>query len=218
MKLEKISNVQIRCTLNKTDLINRQIKISELAYGTEKTQELFKDMMAQASDEFGFEADNVPLMIEAIPLSKDSIMLIITKVDNPDELDEKLSSIPQQNIRNFKKKEVVENTNKDTTENINSNLKQIIYSFKSLDQVIQVAHITNCLYNGINSLYKDELNNEYYLVINKSEDSTQAFVGLNGYLSEYGKKIISSNIMETFYQEHYDIIIKDKAIQILSNL
>ena len=68
MKLERISENQIRCTLNKTDLIDRELKLSELAYGTEKAKDLFRDMMAQASDELGFEADDIPLIIEAIPV------------------------------------------------------------------------------------------------------------------------------------------------------
>ena len=56
MKIEKLSETQIRCTLSKDDLDNRQMRLSELAYGTEKAQELFHDMIQQASYEFGFEA------------------------------------------------------------------------------------------------------------------------------------------------------------------
>ena len=48
-------------------------------------------MMQQASFDFGFEADNIPLMIEAIPASADSIVLIITKVEDPEELDTRFS-------------------------------------------------------------------------------------------------------------------------------
>ena len=48
-------------------------------------------MMQQANYEFGFEADNIPLMIEAIPVSADSIILIITKVEDPEELDTRFS-------------------------------------------------------------------------------------------------------------------------------
>ena len=39
MKIEKINDKQIRCTLTKEDLANREIKLSELAYGSEKTRE-----------------------------------------------------------------------------------------------------------------------------------------------------------------------------------
>lgn len=87
MKIEKINDKQIRCTLTKEDLANRELKISELAYGSEKAKSLFQDMMQIAAQDFGFEADNTPLVIEAIPISMESLILIITKVDDPDELD-----------------------------------------------------------------------------------------------------------------------------------
>ncbi len=91
MKIEKINENQIRCTLTREDLENHQIRISELAYGTEKAKKLFRDMMQQAQMQFGFEADNIPLMIEAIPVNMDSIILIITKVEDPEELDTRFS-------------------------------------------------------------------------------------------------------------------------------
>lgn len=91
MKIEKINDNQIRCTLNQNDLASREIKISELAYGTEKAKTLFRDMMQQAAYEFGFETDDLPLMIEAIPMSAESLVLIITKVDDPEELDTRFS-------------------------------------------------------------------------------------------------------------------------------
>lgn len=91
MKIEKVNDRQIRCTLTKADLADRELKISELAYGTEKAKSLFRDMMQQAAAKFGFEADDIPLMIEAIPLNSDCIVLIITKVEDPEELDTRFS-------------------------------------------------------------------------------------------------------------------------------
>lgn len=91
MKIEKINENQIRCVLTKHDLDAHAIKISELAYGSEKAKGLFKDMMRQAQKEFGFEAEDIPLMIEAIPYSE-HIVLIITKVEDPEELDTKFSN------------------------------------------------------------------------------------------------------------------------------
>ena len=91
MKIERLNENQIRCTLNKSDLASRQLKINELAYGSDKAKELFRDMMQQAQIQFGFEADNIPLMIEAIPVSSECIVLIVTKVDNPEELDTRFS-------------------------------------------------------------------------------------------------------------------------------
>ncbi len=95
MKIEKVNENQIRCTLTRQDLDNRQLKLSELAYGTEKAKSLFREMMQQASFEFGFEAEDIPLMIEAIPLSSDTIILIITKVEYPEELDTRFSKFSE---------------------------------------------------------------------------------------------------------------------------
>jgi adapter protein MecA 1/2 len=92
MKIERVNEHQIRCTLTREDLANRQIKISELAYGTDKAKDLFRDMMQQASFQFGFDAEDIPLMIEAIPINAECIVLIITKVDDPEELDTRFSN------------------------------------------------------------------------------------------------------------------------------
>ena len=91
MKIERINDNQIRCTLTREDLTSRQIRLSELAYGSEKAKQLFHDMMQEAEYAVGFTPDNAPLMIEAIPTSRDSIVLVITKVDDPEELDTRFS-------------------------------------------------------------------------------------------------------------------------------
>lgn len=91
MKIEKVNENQIRCTLTKADLAERALRISELAYGSEKAKNLFRDMMRQAQKEFGFNAEDIPLMIEAIPY-RECIVLVITKVEDPEELDTKFSN------------------------------------------------------------------------------------------------------------------------------
>ncbi len=95
MKIEKVNDNQIRCTLTRQDLADRQIKLSELAYGSEKARSLFKDMIEQANYEFGFETNDIPLMVEAIPVSGESIILLITKVEYPEELDTRFSKFSE---------------------------------------------------------------------------------------------------------------------------
>ena len=92
MKIEKISDTQIRCTLSRQDLADRDLKLSELAYGSDKAKDLFRELMIQASYECGFEAEDIPLMIEAIPLNSGCLVLVITKVEDPEELDTRFSN------------------------------------------------------------------------------------------------------------------------------
>lgn len=95
MKIERINENQIRCTLTSTDLSVRNLNLGELAYGSEKARSLFREMIQKASNEVGFDAEDIPLMVEAIPLSNESVMLVITKIEDPEELDTRFSKFSQ---------------------------------------------------------------------------------------------------------------------------
>ena len=91
MKIEKLSENQIRCTLTHEDLNSRNIRLSELAYGSSAARKLFQDMMQEARAAVGFDTGSSPIVIEAIPTSRDALTLLITKVDDPEELDARFS-------------------------------------------------------------------------------------------------------------------------------
>lgn len=134
MKIEKVNDNQIRCTLTKEDLADRQLKLSELAYGTEKAKVLFRDMMQQAAYEFGFEAEDIPLMIEAIPLSADTIILIITKVEYPEEIDTRFSKFSDGDDSDF------ESYGQDDSSNISTEgADDVLGLFKRLHEERQKA-------------------------------------------------------------------------------
>lgn len=101
MKIEKLNENQIKCTLTRQDLEERKIRLSELVYGSDKAKQLFKDMLQIASVECGFDGEEMPIMVEAIPASSDALVLIITKVENPEELDTRFSQftpgVPEEN-------------------------------------------------------------------------------------------------------------------------
>ena len=124
MKIERLNENQIRCTLNKSDLASRQLKINELAYGSDKAKELFRDMMQQASYELGFEAEDTPLMIEAIPVSSECIVLIVTKVDNPEELDTRFSQFGP-SIQDESEDGTGEDTDSDDSEDVMNLFKRL---------------------------------------------------------------------------------------------
>ncbi len=95
MRIERINENSIKCTLTSFDLSVRNLNLRELAYGSDKARKLFEEMMNKASNEVGFNPENTPIMIEAIPMSGDSIQLIISKVPNPEELDTRFSRFTQ---------------------------------------------------------------------------------------------------------------------------
>lgn len=246
MKLEKLNDNQIRCTLTKADLADRQIKLSELAYGSEKAKSLFRDMMLQAHAEFGFEANDIPLMIEAIPMPNDCIVLIITKVSDPEELDTRFSKFSSGSadaldaIAEPKKtvtpegadevldlfKRMVEQHLKGTPAEKKEDERVTVaddidltrlYCFGDLDSIIDAAHVLKSYYHGENRLYKNNARKLYYLVLSKSSHTPEEFNKICNILTEYGSNEPYTKSMEAYMSEHYDLVIKKDALQKLLN-
>lgn len=242
MKIEKLNDNQIRCTLTKDDLADRQIKLSELAYGSEKAKSLFRDMMLQASAEFGFEANDIPLMIEAIPMPNECVVLIITKVSDPEELDTRFSKFSSANadtldsVAESKKtaapegadeildlfKQMVEHHIKGTpgekkeekTVHVSSDIELTrLYRFDDLDSLIDAAHVLKNFYQGENRLYKNSARKVYYLILNKSAHTPEDFNKICNILTEYGTNEAYTKSMEAYMAEHYNLVFKKDALQ-----
>lgn len=252
MKIEKVNERQIRCTLTREDLAQRELQISELAYGSEKAKNLFRDMMEQASCEFGFEAEDIPLMIEAIPMNSECVVLIITKVDSPEELDTRFSKFLGNDtnesesldevISNFAEHddEVLDlfrkiqetHTSKTKSDTPAKTLKStpekeddselikvsVMYAFPTLSAVIKVAHMSQNLFTGQNTLYKDTVNNEYLLVVSNDENSSASFNKICNMLSEYAMLKKYQRYSSEYAEEHFSPIIQNNALQILSTM
>ena len=240
MKIEKVNDNQIRCTLTREDLASRELKISELAYGTEKAKNLFRDMMQQANFEFGFEAEDIPLMIEAIPLNAECIVLIITKVEDPEELDTRFSRFApsvtegeydddaytvdednQEMLDLFRRlqetKEDAEVPSESVTENsADDNLLTRIFKFDSLRGVMAASAITDSRFKGQSTLYKDERMHKFLLVLTQGNSSRNDFDRISNMISEYGALQRSMSASRTFLDEHYEALIPENALQLLS--
>lgn len=235
MKIEKINDNQIRCTLNKEDLEDRDINLSELALGTGKTKELFQDMMQQANDDFGFEVNDIPLMVEAMPLSSEGIVLVITKVDNPedtkshfanmfskeftDDFFSRLESMKME-LDDFEQIEgdTEESHKAVSKEDTNSSLLYSIYVFDTLNDVISVAGQLASFYNGDSSVYKSPQNGRYYLSLCMDTKDEHLLNKICSILTEQGEREEPSYAKELFYVEHFEEIIANKAIEKLGSI
>lgn len=248
MKIERISENQIRCTLTSIDLSMRNLNIGELAYGSEKARNLFHEMIQKASNEVGFDAEDIPLMVEAIPLSNESVMLVITKIEDPEELDTRFSKFSplaeedQDSMWNgitsellegadgllellkkdFLGRPASEEVSAEGQEQVNNQeqadsqppaVQTRIYRFGSLDQVSDAARAAGSFYQGRNTLYKKPGTSQYYLVLSSADTDPLVFSRICNILAEYGEKVRQEAASEAYYQEHYEVIVRGKALQ-----
>lgn len=244
MKIEKVNDHQIRCTLTGADLANRQLKISELAYGSEKAKRLFRDMMQQASFEFGFEAEDIPLMIEAIPVNADCIVLIITKVEDPDEIDTRFSkfapSVSEDDeeddefggsysssdfaddvldlfhrIRESGAKAASPSTEKQLSES--ASLPRLLRS-GSLNDLCAFSRCVSSFYNQASTLYKNPADQSFALLLTMGSLSLEDFGRVCNIATEYGTLEQVQAPKKAFLQEHYEVIVGEQAISSLAEI
>ncbi len=101
MRFEKINENKLKIELSREDLMERNIKLSDIAFGAENSRQVLHEIMAQAFEELDFEADNKPLVIEAVPTSGFSINIFITKIKDEAEFEESMSKVAQQGEKNL---------------------------------------------------------------------------------------------------------------------
>lgn len=225
MKIEKINDNQIRCTLTKEDLADRQIKLSELAYGSEKARGLFKDMIQQANYEFGFEANDLPLMVEAIPLSEEKLILQITKVEYPEELDtrfSRFSELDEDVLEQIGFEEENSISKKGAAEVLEeSEPKQVdlgkMFEFRTLEQVARLSHVLSGFYFGPNDLYKSNKTNRFYLMLTKGEHTLEEFNKVCNVAAEYAIQKKYSPAIHAHFKEHEKLLVEVDALNVLSS-
>lgn len=203
MKIERISENQLKLTLTKADLAERKIKLEDLISPSERTQKLFRDIMEQALDEEDFISENTPLMVEAIPSGGDGIMIIVTKVNNK-------GKHADEDLRRWKKKPL------DTLaheEEKNSDI--LIYSFPSLDDVIGVSLRLDGVFKGESAVYKND--GKYFLVMQGDTYTTEETAeDAERILKEYGQKHISTPLAKYYLLEHGEALLAEQAIKALA--
>ncbi len=242
MKIERVNDHQIRCTLSKKELEKRDLKLSEIAYGNEKVKTLFRDMMRQASFQCGFEAEDIPLMIEVIPFTECAV-IIITKVEDPEELDTRFSkfapsirdedseyyntfgddndSMPEgvEDVLDlFRKLQETRNTaqsSKEDSDSTPSLQTTALYTFGSLNQVTRAARALTA-YHGENSLYKNERGGNYVLTFAMSEHTPEEFCFFCNLLGEYATPGKFTPAVAAYMDEHFTPVVLHEALQRLT--
>mgnify|MGYP000248223763 CR=1 len=92
-----------------------------------------------------------------------------------------------------------------------------LFSFSRLDSVIHASHFLAEMYDGPNTLYKDEAENMYILTLAQGEHPSSDFNRICNMLSEYGSPEQGGGISLAFLEEHCDMILAKNAIQTLTS-
>ena len=232
MKIEKIDDNSIKCTLSSLDLSSRNLNLRDMTYGSQAAKRLFNEMMQKAKEEVGFSIENTPLMIEAIPLQGGAVQLIISKVDDPEELDTRFSKFSaagsgqngwiselatqilegaQGLMKQLKEPEEEPGVAEEKKESGDEGIR--LYRFRTLDRVIDAAKAVSYCDLGANSLYKAEDKKGYYVSLHSKGDDIDSLNRAANLLLEYGERVNGGSATEAYYKEHMEQLIQENALQ-----
>ena len=207
MRIEKISETQVKFILSKSDLAERDIKITELAHNSEKTHRLFQEILRQAHTECAFESENAPLMVEAMPVGQSHVVIVVTKVTETTE--NPMPPIPPMSPMIHPP-----NVPPDAAPPTYQTEGLAIFSFKDLDIAAIAARRLHVFFMGQSRLYRCD--KHYFLVIQEDVRATYALQETELVLQEYGEKHISSGLSEHYLAEHGEILIGYQAVEKLA--
>ena len=237
MKIEKIDDNSIKCTLSSLDLSSRNLNLRDMTYGSQAAKRLFNEMMQKAKEEVGFSIENTPLMIEAVPLQGGAVQLIISKVDDPEELDTRFSKFSavgsgqngwiselatqilegaQGLVKQLKETEEEPGVAEEKKESGDEGIR--LYRFRTLDRVIDAAKAVSYCDLGANSLYKAEDKKGYYVSLHSKGDDIDSLNRAANLLLEYGERVNGGSATEAFYKEHMEQLIQENALQKLKTV
>ena len=234
MKIERLNENQLRFTVWSKDLPDEDFTIADLAGQTEKAEELIKYMMNKAKEEFGFITEEKPIVVEAIPVNKDCIVFLVTKVEG-EEQDEKFGYIEKlkhqaMEMAKSLKDGTIELTDDDEADDSIGKVNQpsdektgkllpyMIYKSKDMENFITVARMVCSFYDSDNTLYKQESDINYYLVVTHNRNTDKEFEYLCETLREFTEPYKFTYTTKYYFEEHYKTIIEKTALQTLSEL
>lgn len=192
MKIEKISDYKVKITISSIDLEERNIDMDDLVYNSPKAQELFWDILYQAYIEQGFEVRDEQLVVEAIPNSRDTFVITITKYRNR----QLLKPGPGKFIKGSDTKKAVKS-------------KETCFSFDDLEDIIDLSKRIIDNYRGDSSAYKHR--GTYYLVLKPYD--TYSNLSVETVAEEYGCRCKATEI---FLKEYGITLIENSAVEILA--
>ena len=205
MKIEKISDNKIKITLTFEELEKRKISLNDIEKDSALAKELFLKLLEESNLDSEFALDDSHLFIEASSDNNNLFIVTITKIDNIPELS-KYSCLNEKNV------------NKATTKIKKYKVDSTMYSFESIDVILNLCNTATKenLFFGKNSLYR--YNGTYFIIFSKSSVKNKKFLKTYVFLSEYCQSYYSYELFETSIIEKSELILKNNALQKLSQI
>jgi|SRR5690625_510104 len=196
MRIERISDDQFTIFLTFEDLVERGFTKDDLWHDASNIQNLFSDMMFEASTELGFELEGM-LLVQVHLMQAQGMHIIVTQrfeeIDMEMDIDDDFIEM----------KVTLDESN------------ELMFSFKEFEDIIQVSSYLGASEIKGGQVY--HMDDHYYMLlddqdlINKNRENiiaimsefSQPSIVTSHRLKEYGKVIYDSNAIKQINQDFF---------------
>jgi len=187
LRIQKINENTIRIFISFAELADRDITMADLFQRSQRSEQLFWELISQAREEVEFSLDQ-PFWIQATASSNDEFVITVIKQEETTE--------PLPREREGKRAG-------------RSKVMEWIYVFADIEDLLAVVKRMPDLARVRSSLFQFE--GEYYLVVSHLGTGKKRQLA-EALFDEYGEKV---DVAKPFLEEHGKLIIKERALQSL---
>lgn len=242
MKFRKIDENTISCILSEEDMLENNIVLEDFFRDKNKVHDFIDVLIQKAKEEVGFETTGDLFSLQIMPLPKNG--LAITFSDSPDDgargvvdhlkhtmeqMEDGTQHLPPQDIEhilqgmleeieNLERKEKNENKKNSSRKRPNNAPKMRIYEFDSMENLEEFCGLSKLERNIKSSLYKNEVENLYYLVLEKGRLSMKKFDICCELAMDFSRFVSDKLIQKSYCEEHYTCILEKKAVAALCSV
>jgi len=190
MRIERISENQFTIFLTFEDLVERGFTKNDLWHDALSVQNLFSDMMYEASSELGFELEGM-LLVQVHLMQAQGMHIVVTQ--NSESID-----IEQMDEDFIEMKVTLDES------------EELIFCFESFENIIQLASYLSTAQVMGGQVY--HMDHQYYMLIDESELNNKSKEDIIAIMSEFAQpSIITSYRLKEYGKCIYE---KDAIKQI----
>ena len=229
MYVEMIERYAIKATFSQSELSSRRITLNDLYYGSPKMRSLISEAIGFASKSLNFEAPDMPLMAEAVPMSDFSLELYLTWTHDPEAFDSRFSEFTtdDSDIPDLSDElaDYILNLLKNLEDYVatqgspagNTGMARL-FATKSLAKISALAIAVSPIFYGRSSVYLDEARNTYYILLYSGGSTAEDFNKICNIACEYVDSQIYTPSEESFIKEHFRPVRIDDALSFFEEM
>lgn len=224
MKFIRLDKATVRCILTAEDMEEYNLDITDFIEQNEEAAEFINILLEKASSEVGRVAESGMATLGVAEMPGGNLVITISDSDASLEdfigssLKEKFDSLLKKLSQSGQKYEG-ERNELNADEVINNLIKDknsSILSFKSLDDIGAFANSINYGRHIKSDIYK--VNNYYILIIYRAKMAESSYVGVCFSAFDFGAVLREQDTFKDIIDEHGQILIRDKALQVMKNI